>query len=178
MHLRSLAPWGYFHVCPRAQTNASKVQMWRVCDEKESPKSAESWCMAHERGGQGVTVTWSGQEHAHIAGGHPCRWHGNSAEVLFCPACSFKEKDLVEWSPPGDDHTLYIPFPIHPLPPVISSYILLPFLIKGTQILLVSLAKLLTVRSFSSSLFPSFNLLPLYTVSWTPSFLLPAWAYI
>lgn len=121
-----------------------------------SEQKADVWCVK----GGGVATTQSGQAHADAGGGHPCRSHGNAAEVLFCPACSFKEKDLLKWSPPRDNHTPYIPIQIHQLPPVISSYILFPFLIKRTHILLVSLAKLLKIRSFSSWLFPSFNLLP------------------
>ena len=57
-----------------------------------SEQKTDVW---HMKGG-GRHYNMSGQAHAHAGGGHPCRSHGNAAEVLFCPACSFKEKDVLK----------------------------------------------------------------------------------
>lgn len=108
---------------------------------------------------------------------YPCGYVETQQKYWFILAAVLKERNISWHEHLLEMNALYMQIQIYHLPPVTPSYILLPFLIKGISIFLVSQASLLKIMSFlpylslHSNFFPSKCLL-------NSSYPLPAWGFI
>lgn len=91
---------------------------------------------------------------------YPCGYVETQQKYWFILAAVLTERNISWHEHLLEMNALYMQIQIYHLPPVTPSYILLPFLIKGISIFLVSQASLLKIMSFSSLPFPSFELFP------------------